>query len=220
MICDRVLLIRDGTIVADGQTEDVLGKYIEEDLVLNKEDLIDDEDLSDIEEYNGPEGLLSERSWYENFALGNEVVKLKSIMCHNESGLPKFTFKTTEPIFITFTYKVFEDGHDLRSHIHFFDGKTGVPAFSSIESLTNYTDKKRKLGVFKTTVKIEANLMNIGQFMVGVNVICHNPLAKHLRAPRELRFEVIEDENFKSVISDYPRELPGYITPKLHWCLT
>lgn len=216
-LCERAILVRDGTIAADGLVDEVLQKYISEDLALDEEDMFVDEDEIDTEEYAGPDIPKSKITWNTGEELGDEVVRLISVECHNKKGELTTSFMTTEEIHVKFSYKVLENCENLRSHINFFNALNGSPIFSSIENLPKSSNKSLRKGTFTTTVKIDSHFFNTGDFMIGVNIASHDPLNKHMRAPRVLRFEVTKDDSLSSVQSDYPRELPGFICPKLLW---
>ena len=217
-LCTRGILLRDGELILDDDVEVILEKFLTEDLAS---DDLEDDDADDLMLQNStspsPCELNPIVSWAGKESPGDEVVKICSIATMSAEGTIKSEFSSTEEIVIKIDYEVLTSGFKLRPQIQVLDPTTKETIFVSIENHKVWSKKPREAGQYITKTRIPARFMAAGSFLIGGSVYCHQPLKKHARTGGVINIKVTNEDDFSSVQSDYPRQLPGYISPSLTW---
>lgn len=221
MLCDRAIILRNGRLAADGQTEPILEKYISEDLgedinIAELEDDIADNTVDLIS--NGPRESIC---WDQRTAPGNDTVKIISLKAINFDGEARHQFTDCESFQIEITYVVKKNGYILRPQIQMRDSTGKDWIFTSIEYDDHWSKIERSTGTYRSVASIPANFLNQGFVRFGASVYSHQPLSKHaMTRYATVNIEVVPSGLINSSQSDYPNKLIGFIAPKLDWQTT
>ena len=221
MLCDRAIILRNGRLVADGQTEPILEKYISEDLGddINIAELEDDIADNTVDLISND--LRATVCWDDKTAPGDETVKIISLKALDLEGKVCDRFTDCESFQIEITYVVKKDGDILRPQIQMRDSTGKDWIFTSIEYHNHWSNIKRSPGTYRSVAIIPAKFLNQGYVRFGASVYSHQPLTKHaMTRYATVNIEIVPSGLIHSVQSDYPNKLIGHIAPKLDWQTT
>jgi lipopolysaccharide transport system ATP-binding protein len=190
-LCTSAILLESGEIVANGNVDSVLEKYLAS---------------SEANE------TTREVSWNGNNAPGNEEFRLLGIKTKNEKGEIQNTFYSSNDIVLEFNYKLTTQLIGLRIVLQVKDHFETL-AFASTNQLTD-TDVKQA-GTYISTCVIPGNLLNRGKYtiMVSADIANQRNLVKPFTA---LSLDVILMGNNGS----FQENWPGIVAPLLEWKTT
>jgi lipopolysaccharide transport system ATP-binding protein len=184
-LCDRTLLCNRGSLVCDGRTDDVIGKYMKLDAP--------------------GQGC---RSWLgEQNSPGKKEFSLLSISLASDTGIPQSHFQNIDPIDIEITYRLLEHLPRLRVSIRLFDA-SGTVIFASTDRPAQSDE-----GVYRSTCRIPANLLNDGAYFVGPTADI--PFEEVLLHPEPLIQFTVEHTGDSGTVGS--EKFPGVIRPCLKW---
>jgi lipopolysaccharide transport system ATP-binding protein len=145
-LCDRAILLKSGCLVTDGETHQVVSRYLESD-------------------NNG--SLLLERTWDDiETAPGNDKVRLHQIRVipdHDDSSLDEITVKT--PLKIEFEYWNCLNGAHLNLSLHVYTLE-GVCVFNSISSSIPCPS-----GLIRGICYIPGNFLNDESYQITMMIV-------------------------------------------------
>jgi lipopolysaccharide transport system ATP-binding protein len=218
-LCERALLLRQGTLIEDGDVSAVLDRYVSEDLEIkvNSEIEIEIDDENDLEKSLS---YLGKISWDIDDAPGDDLVQILEVRVTDFIGNEKQIFDIRDPVILEMTYIVHGDGHVLRPQFQVFDKNLNV-LFASIDATNNYTNMPRVPGKYISVVTVPGNLLAPNEYIVGASVYSHIPLVKHARTADVISFSIVQPIGrlacLETAQSDYPRYLGGVFRPLLQW---
>ena len=195
-LCDRAILLDHGRTVVDGQTHEVVRRYLESDL-----------------------GRTGSRTWDDPAsAPGDEVARLRSIRAVPSGGGPAEEIEIQRPIDIEVEYWS-EDPGALRPsvNLHFFNDE-GVCLF--VTNDWNDRDawlRPRKPGLVRATCRIPGNFLAEGRVIVTVAVSTYNPTGVHAIERDAIAFQVVDRSEGEGVRGVYATDWPGVVRPMLDW---
>jgi lipopolysaccharide transport system ATP-binding protein len=193
-LCQRALLISDGTLQKDGPARQIAGEYL----------------LSSL-------NLTAERAWPDStMAPGNEVVRLRRVRIKTEAGATVSTVDIRLPVGLEMTYDVLAPGHVLASYFDVFN-ESGVCLFVTHDLDSSWRGRPRPLGTFTSTVWIPGNLLADGTMVVGAALLSDHPFRIHLHDHDTVAFRVIDSFAGDAARGDWDRPLPGIVRPLLKW---
>jgi len=211
-LCDRAILLREGSLVDDGKAEDVLTRYLREDMKDDLQDtqVIDDDEVSQSRDY------LARVTWNYDEAPGDEVVKLLQVRVANKSGKDCQSFSSEEPVVLEMDYVVQKAGIVLRPQFQVFNQEL-ESLFVTIDTTEKWRAAPREEGVYKSVVIIPPNTLASQDFVIGASVYSHQPLIKHARTGEICSFKIKKMKGIGTAQSDYPRPLTSFYMPVLNW---
>ncbi|HBL10716.1 MAG TPA: ABC transporter ATP-binding protein [Cyanobacteria bacterium UBA11162] len=193
-LCQRCILLSEGTVIQDEVTESVLAKYLS---IIGLD-----------EATNG------EIHWsLDCNAPGGSEMKLRSIRLLGISGEPQSTFDVDSPITVEITYEIFESLRGMRIVLHLMT-QEGVIAFASTDHFQN--DHDLGTGYYKTLCKIPGKLLNIGRYIVKIHAGIPN-IKVLIPGGEFISFLTLGKGNHGSHL---PEKWPGVVAPKLEWKTT
>ncbi|WP_121357014.1 ABC transporter ATP-binding protein [Flavisolibacter nicotianae] len=195
-ICDRVILLKNGTIGREGTVESVTSAYLRSDL-----------------------GTSSHRNWTDAAAVpGNDFMQLLEARVHNTKGETKEIMEVSEQVGITFTFRVLQP---VRKFTHGFTIKneSGLVVFSSHDLNTSIGKEETRLpGLYEVTGWIPPHFLAEGLFTIAVAAFeNYGSLHIHFNEPEALAFTVIDYIDGNSARGFYPGRFPGIVRPLLQW---
>ena len=196
-LCDRAILLDHGKVVMDGQTPEVVRRYLESDL-----------------------GRTSERVWASpDVAPGDDVAKLKSVRIVAKRAGTVDEIDVREPIDIEVEYWCKDTG-DVRpsTNIHLYNDE-GVCLFINNDwnQRASWARESRRNVIVRSTCHIPANFLAEGRVIVTAAVSSYNPLIAHAVEYDAVAFQMVDRSTGDGVRGVYTNEWPGVVRPMLKW---
>ncbi len=193
-LCPRVVLLKQGSVIADGPSEDVTRVYLQSDI-----------------------GTTAAKVWNEPAsAPGNEVARLVSFRVCNENGRTAEVLDIQSPVGVEITFDVLEPGHVLVPNFPFHN-EFGVNVFCTSDNDPLWRRRSRPVGRYKCTVWIPGNLLSEGMFVIGAAVSTMDPERVHFFEPESIAFQVVDSMDQGGARGDYQGHYPGVVRPLLQW---
>ncbi len=196
-LCERLILLDEGKVVADGDPHQVVGLYLRAD-----------------------GGTTAERLWQDiNTAPGDEVARLHAVRVRaGERGVAEVVDRS-EPVAIDVEYWNLKEGARLVPSVHLYNDE-GVCLFMSANNADgDWYGRPHPAGLFKSTCWIPGNLLAEGRITVLALIGSLSPMIKHARERDAVAFQVrdaLEDEDSRA---GWGRAVPGVVRPALRWTM-
>jgi lipopolysaccharide transport system ATP-binding protein len=194
-LCKRVVLLENGRITFDGESREVVKRYLSSSLKT---------------------GAL--REWpNQGEAPGDNVVRLRRVCVRAEDGNTMAVVDIQKPFGIELTYDVLDEGHALVPVIEFYNGE-GTELFSTHDTSANWRRQPRPRGTYTSTVRIPGNLLAEGSLVGHVSIMSHFPtIVLHAHQRNAVAFQVVDNPAGDSARGDYIGPMPGVVRPLLNW---
>jgi lipopolysaccharide transport system ATP-binding protein len=192
-LCNRCVLLEQGTVVRAGDTYDVVNTYLRSELATT-----------------------ASRVWSLADAPGDDVVRLRAVRARSTEGVVADTFDIRRPIGVDVIFDVLDGGHVLSPNLHFFD-EEGVNVFISIDADPNWRQRQRPVGRYTCTAWIPGNFLAEGTIIVGAAITTLAPMTVRLYEREAIAFQVVDTTDGDSARGDYAGPLPGVVRPLLRW---
>ncbi len=191
--CPISVLLDSGKMIEKGNTENVIAAYISKHLATN-----------------------AEVTWVNGISSYNKAVKLFKAWLHDENGITRSRFDTTEKVGISLDYEVLTDGTAFTHGINVYNQEQ-VNVFNSHDLTSGKGDQRKKNGCYKATAWIPGNLLPEGIFSISVAIFSPNPLDILVHEQHKLSFEMFTDFSKLSARGNYADDFPGVVRPLLNW---
>ncbi len=193
-LCDRALQIDSGVIVADGPAADVIATYLHQ-----------------------THGAAAERTWPDEAAPGNDLVRINSVRFCPHEGMPPGIADVRRPIGIDIGFRVLREGKPIFPKIKVLD-KEGVIAFNAMDTDESWLEPTPP-GDYIVTAWIPGNLLNEGPSIVEVAVcsIDFPKLEHHAAVYQAISFEVLDPGEGDSARGTFGGQWRGVVRPLLEW---
>jgi len=193
-LCDRTILLDEGSILSDGPSAQVVGSYLKSGL-----------------------GTTAEREWHDlSNAPGNDIVRLVAVRIRTEDNEIREAIDIRKAVGIEMEYEVLRPGHVLMPNFHVFN-EEGVNVFIAGDHDPNWRRRPRPAGRFTSTAWIPGNFFAEGTMIVGVAISTFAPVAVHFFERDAAAFQVIDSLDGDSARGDYGGPMPGVVRPLLNW---
>lgn len=193
-LCERVILLDQGKIIADGPSHKVVGIYM-----------------------NAGYGTAAERRW-ENImeTPGNEVARLRSVRVKTEDNVTTDVIDIQRPVGIEMEYDVIKPNYALLPHFHFHN-EEGVHLFVTIDVDPKWRKQPRPIGRYISTAWIPGNLLSEGMLFVTAALRTLDPPLPQFLERDAVAFQVIDNNDSDTARGDYVGKVRGVIRPLLKW---
>jgi lipopolysaccharide transport system ATP-binding protein len=191
--CTTAILLDSGKMIDRGNTEKIINLYASKHLETK-----------------------SAMVWESGVESYNKEVILHKTYLHDDSGLTRSRFDTTEKIGISMEYEVKKDEVSFTHGINVFN-QENVNIFNSHDVTSSPGNQKRKKGRYICTVWIQGNLLPEGIFSISVAIFLPNPVDVLIHQHNIVSFETYTDFSKLSARGNYADEFPGVIRPLLQW---
>ncbi|HEU4972839.1 MAG TPA: ABC transporter ATP-binding protein [Gaiellaceae bacterium] len=194
-LCDRAILLEKGEIALDGSADDVVAEYLQ---------LVG--------------GSSSERTWPEDSAPGDTLVRLLAVRVVDEGGEVVSSVDVRKPVGIEITFRVLRDsGRSVFPKIKIYDARRNV-AFNALDTSSRWRHPTAS-GEYVSTAWIPANLLNEGLIAVDVGVcsVGTTKLHPHTGANDVVSFHVRDPGEGDSAKGPFTGQLHGVLRPLLEW---
>jgi lipopolysaccharide transport system ATP-binding protein len=192
-LCERTILIKEGSVAADGPSADVVGAYLRSDV-----------------------GTTAHREWDMASAPGNHIVRLTAVRVRNDEGQIAQAVDIRRRVGIEVEFIVLEDGHTLTPNLQFFT-QDGTCAFVSVETDSPWRREHRVAGRYVSIAWIPGNFLAEGTTIVGAAVTTFDPIMVHAHERDAVAFEVVDSIAGDTARGDYGGAVPGVVRPMLRW---
>ena len=186
-LCKRVIYLKNGVMVEQGETEKIIHKY-----AITETDLI------------------NENSWLQDVK-GDDVVRLLRARLIDTNHTTLNVAFIHQTVGVEFEYEVMKEGYLPLPNLNMFNIK-GEHVFHSSE---NTDARLKEPGRYKAIMWIPEHLLNDGRYLVGLASSTIIPEKIHFYVPEALIFDVVENMETRNM--EYRGTIPGVIRPRLTW---
>lgn len=198
-LCDRVILLDGGKLVADGPSQEVIRTYLDSGL-----------------------GTAAVREWPDvDQAPGDEVARLKAVRVRDDTGKVTEEIDITRPIDVEIDYWHLTRDPSLRpfANLIFFN-EEGVCLFRSSDFVNReWADTPRRPGVVRARCRIPGNFLAEGRVYVLATVSTANPNVVHAVEHDAVAFQVVDRTSGEGVRGEFANEWLGVVRPMLDWTI-
>jgi lipopolysaccharide transport system ATP-binding protein len=192
-LCMRAVLLDRGRLVAEGQPQEVVNRYLSTSW-----------------------GAGAERVWGDD-APGDAAVRLRRVRVASEDGETAAAVDVRRESRIEVTYDVLEEGHALVPVIELYN-EEGTEVFSTHDTGAEWRRRPRPRGRYTSAVKLPGNLLAEGTLIAHVSIMSHFPSTiLHARVANAVAFQVLDEPGGVSARGDYAGPMPGVVRPLLEW---
>lgn len=192
-LCKRAIWLKNGEIKSVGETNDVIGTYLNEQMQIN-----------------------AEKSWNAEDAPGNEFVRLLNVRICDESGETSSSVDIRRPVFVEMTYEVLREEKIIVPNLHFYN-ENGVCIFIAHNWESEWRTRIRPRGIYKSKMTLPGNFLAEGMVFVTVVATTYQPLEVHFSERDAVSFTVVDSFEGDSARGDYAGVLPGIVRPVFAW---
>jgi lipopolysaccharide transport system ATP-binding protein len=194
-LCPRTLVIENGGILLDTETETAIARYLDRN--LSQGAVVSAEQLQQL-----MEGVINR---------ANPTIRFKEIALMDQEGLRRNTFQSDEEIRVSITYECLMEINNLLVVVCVVD-EGGVPILVTQNADTSDYQQfyRREPGVYTSLCSLPGNTFGQRRFYLSVHLI--NIKTEHLVLNKILSFDV----EFKGYNMQYS-SFEGIFRPLLRW---
>ena len=195
-LCDRVLLLDRGGVVADGNAQTVLRQYLDSGL-----------------------GSPAHRAWdTQATAPGDDVARLKSVQVRNDLGVVTEEIDIRRPAVVEVEYwHIGDDSARPTVTLHFVNEDGVVLFVSSDFADRRWVETARQPGVVRAECEIPGNFRAEGRVLVTAALTTVSPPRLHAVERDAVSFHVVDRSDGDGVRGTYTSDWPGVVRPMLKW---
>ena len=189
-LCNRVILLDSGEIVADGTSSEVIDQYLGEKFTSS----------------------VNEKVWTNiNCAPGNEITRLLSVKALDLQDKSLKSIKTNQDFYIEIMYCVLKAGRTFTSSIEFYDFNDTL-IFGTNKYINDLgVEDEKPMGRYKDKCLIPANLLSSGKYIVSVVLKSFSHREVYAADREALTLNIVRPQEEPFIIYN------GVIKPKLKW---
>ncbi len=194
-LCDRAILLEGGSVVLDGDSTDVVARYLQSGL-----------------------GAGSVREWPDDVtAPGDAVARILGARVVDEHGLPLDAADVRRPIGIEITFRALGSDTAVIPKFKLVD-RQGDIAFNAMDTDERWHEPT-PAGVYRSTAWIPGNLLNEGLTAVDVELVslAAPRLHHHAQERSAVSFHVQDPGEGDSARGLYTGQVRGVVRPLLEW---
>ncbi|HEX5705406.1 MAG TPA: ABC transporter ATP-binding protein [Pyrinomonadaceae bacterium] len=193
-LCQRVILLSDGSVVNDGPSHPVIEDYL-----------------------GSRRGTGAERAWTNGVkAPGDEVVRLLRVRVVDENESTSSTVDIRRPVGVEMTYEVLEPGSVLVPNYHFYNDE-GVCLFVVQDLSKEARETPRERGCYRSTIWIPGNFLAEGRQVITAAISTYYPMVVHAFERDAVSFRVADSLEGDSARGDFAGVMPGAVRPIFDW---
>lgn len=193
-LCGRVIWLKDGSVLKDGATNEVIGAYLHEQSQIG-----------------------AEKFWEtREIAPGDEITKLRRVRVRDEAGATVSAIDIRRAVGIELTYDVTQSGVVFVPNAHFYN-EQGACVFISHDWGNEWRTRPRPVGTYVSTVWIPGNFLAEGTVFVTAAATTYEPFDIHFVERDAVAFNVVDSLDGDSARGDYAGIMPGAVRPILDW---
>jgi homopolymeric O-antigen transport system ATP-binding protein len=194
-LCDRAILLEQGRVVLDGDSSDVVARYLQSGL-----------------------GSGSSRVWPDDAsAPGDDLVRLLAARVVGGDGEPLDAADVRRPVGIQIAFRVLRHGEPVLPKFKLID-KRGDVAFNAFDTAARWSEPSPP-GEYVATAWIPGNLLNEGLYSADIAVcsIAAPKLHAHFQERSAIAFHVQDPGEGDSARGVFTGQWRGVMRPLLDW---
>lgn len=190
-LCSRVLLLENGKLVSDGDTDKV------------------------IQDYGGEiQNTITKREWIgSDDAPQNGSVVLQLLRICDDQGQDITDITTDTPFNIEIIYRAKKERDHVRFSLIFYDVWNNSIFTTMNNRESDWYGRPYPLGLYRTVCKIPGKLLNNGWFNVSISIVGKDHYDSRL-VPEALKLEILDGPEVRG---DHAGPFDGYFRPSLAW---
>jgi len=193
-LCERVILLDEGKVVADGLSHQVVSAYLSAGI-----------------------GATAVREWPDHGkAPGRDVARLRAVRVRTEDGRIADAVDIRRPVAIEMEYDVLLPGYVLSPYYEFYN-EEGVPVFSAADLDPAWRRRPRPIGRYVSTTWVPGNLLSEGTLLVAAGLATMDPVIIQFHERDVVAFHVIDTLDGDSARGDWSGPWEGFVRPLLKW---
>ena len=192
-LCQRAILLENGTISRDGVSHEVVAAYLNSGL-----------------------GTTAMRQWTEATAPSTAEVRLRAVRVRTGDGRIAEAVDIRENVLVELEYDVLQPGHVLMPHFTLHNAE-GTFVFVAFEQSKEWRGRVRPQGRYVTTGIIPGNFLSEGAAIIGAAFRVLNPDRMLFWERDAVAFHVIDHPGDDTARGDFHGVIPGAVRPLLHW---
>jgi lipopolysaccharide transport system ATP-binding protein len=193
-LCSRAIMLSAGSVLMDGSTHEVIGRYL-----------------------NSDAGTPSVREWPDiTSAPGAEVARLQCVRVVDGSNRTASSIDVKESIGIEMTFDVLQPGYRLLPHYWFYN-EEGTMMFASLNHEPDGSERVYGVGRYRSIAWIPGNFLAPGMTFVTAALITRSPDSVQFDLPQVISFSVRDNMGAGTARGDWSGEMPGVVRPLLKW---
>jgi len=202
-LCKRTLLVNQGRLVVDGDTESVLAQYLNQSLAEG----------ASVSAADAIDHMASVRGWDGK---GNRVLRCKEVAVLGPDGRPRNVFHSDEEITLSVTYECLESHSDFRIIVSVVD-ENNVPIVTTqnADALDASEYYRLEPGLYKSSCVFPANLFGEKRFYISFRLVF--PHVDLLSFEKILGFDV-KFAGYNNI--QYMSHGDSFVRPRLNWRTT
>ena len=194
-LCERSILLGDGTVIKEGHTYEVVGAYLNSGL-----------------------GTTAAREWTEPAtAPRGEIVRLRAVRVRTEDGSISDVVDIRCSLTVEMEYEVLKPGFALMPHFSLHNAE-GLNLFSAHDLDPRWRKQSREVGRYTSIARIPGNFLAEGTMFVSPGCVTVEPTMKQFYERAAVAFQVVDTSEGDSARGDWGREMRGAVRPMLKWC--
>jgi lipopolysaccharide transport system ATP-binding protein len=196
-LCSRVVLLAEGSVVADGTAHEVTRSYLHSDA-----------------------GSPVERTWVKpESAPGDSVARLKAVRVLDEQGKVAELIDIRKPVSIEVEYWNLQSSVRPVVSIHFIN-EDGTRLFMTNDHVnTAWWNTPRLPGLVRSRCCVPGNFLAEGRVFIMVALCSYNPDVIHAIEYDAVSFQVIDRSEGDGVRGVFSQPWPGVVRPMLEWSI-
>lgn len=194
-MCQRVILLNDGSIMIDGSAYEVVSAYLRHG-----------------------ENTSACREWADiDQAPGGDIARLTAIRIHREDGKITDSIDIRHPVGLEVEFEVRKSGYVLQPHFGLFN-EEGLRLFVAVDQDPTWRKRPRPPGRYTCTAWIPGNLLAEGMTIVNTALWVLEPFRKlEFRCKDAVAFHLVDSIEGNSARGDWTGNMEGIIRPLLKW---
>jgi lipopolysaccharide transport system ATP-binding protein len=195
-LCDRVLLLDKGRVIADGSAQEITRTYLDSGL-----------------------GSAGERHWTNpDEAPGDDVVRIKSVTVRTAAGVSE-EIDIREPVDVTVEYwQLGAAGEPPYVNLHIFNDDGVLLFVTNDYNNQEWWRTPRGAGLVTATCRIPGNFFAEGRIFVMAAISTMKPVVTiHVLERDAVSFQVVDQTHGDGVRGEWAGEYPGVVRPMLEW---
>lgn len=194
-LCPRTILLKEGCLDQDGDTDNVISKY----LAIGLEQL-------------------GERIWKDpKSAPGDDIVRLKAIRALNADLQVSSKFSVRDAWHLEVDFDVLKPGHNVNVNIYVYNTSGHLLFVTGDFQTAEWQNRARPVGVHRSRCNIPGDFLNDGMLRILIALV--TPPAKlHAMDEDALTISIIDDLSTSGARGHYAANWPGgVVRPLLKW---
>lgn len=192
-LCDRTILLENGTVRKDGPSHEVVGVYL----------------------HTG-HGTTAVREWRDDNAPGGEIARLRAVRIRKDDGQISQAIDIRRPVSLEMEYDVLRPDYILLPHFHLFNDE-GSHIFSIHDVDPHWRRRRRPAGRYVSKTWIPGNLLSEGTLFVTASMITLEPMFPQFSEDEAVCFQVVDSQDGDSARGDWTGHMGGAVRPLLKW---